>query len=72
MDVKLSASISLDALPIECPDLHRRMAEVLALREKVASLEHGGKKLDERRRKANFVLLSADGVRRYDEPSQAR
>ena len=44
MDVKLSASISLDALPIECPDLHRRMAEVLALREMVASLEHGGKK----------------------------
>jgi hypothetical protein len=45
MDVKRSQSNSSDALPVECHDLHRQMAEVLALREKVASLELG-RKLD--------------------------
>jgi hypothetical protein len=39
MDVKRKQSVSSDALPVECHGLHRRMAEVLALREKVASLE---------------------------------
>jgi len=37
MDVKRSESVSSETLPIECGDLHRRMAEVLALREEVAS-----------------------------------
>jgi hypothetical protein len=39
MGIKRSQSVLPDALPIECHDLHRRMAEILALREKVASLE---------------------------------
>ena len=52
MDVKRSQSISSDALPVECHDLHRQMAEVLALREKVASLEKVRKKT-RRRAKAS-------------------
>ena len=39
MEIKQNQSALPDALPIECHDLHRRMAEILALREKVASLE---------------------------------
>jgi hypothetical protein len=39
MDVKRSQSVPSDALSIECHELDKRMAEVLALREAVASLE---------------------------------
>jgi len=39
MDVKRSESVSSDALSVECHDLDKPMAEVIALREKVASLE---------------------------------
>jgi hypothetical protein len=39
MDVKRSQPVSLNTLPVDGRDLHRRMAEVLALREKVASLD---------------------------------
>jgi len=48
MKGKRSQCIPSDALPIECHDLHRRMAEVLALREKVASLETVRKKTRQR------------------------
>ena len=51
MDVKRSQSILSDALPVEC--LHRRMAEVLALREKVASLDKVRKKTRRRAKKSS-------------------
>ena len=38
MDLQQSQSVSLDISPVEGHDLHRLMAEVLDLREKVASL----------------------------------
>ena len=53
MDVKRSRSVSSDALPVECHDLHRRMAEVLALREKVASLDKVRKNTRRRAKKAS-------------------
>ena len=43
IDGKRSQSTSSGTLPVERHDLHRRMAEVLALREKVTSLAKVGK-----------------------------
>jgi hypothetical protein len=53
MDVKRSRSVSSDALPVKCQDLHRRMVEVLTLREKVASLDKLRKKTRRRAKKAS-------------------
>jgi hypothetical protein len=53
MDIKRSRSVSSGALPLECHDLHRRMAEVLALREKVASLDKVRKNTRRRAKKAS-------------------
>jgi hypothetical protein len=53
MDAKRSQSLSSNALPVECHDLHRRMAEVFALREKVAALDKVRKKTRQRAKKAS-------------------
>jgi hypothetical protein len=53
MGAKRSNSVTSDAFPVECDDLHRRMAEVLALREKVASLDKVRKKARRGAKKAS-------------------
>jgi hypothetical protein len=53
IDGKRSQSASSGTLPVEHHDLHRRMSEVLALREKVTSLEKVGKETRRRAIKAS-------------------
>ena len=52
MEVKRSQFVSLDTLLVVGQDLNRRMAEILALREKVRSLEKAGKETRRRATKA--------------------
>ena len=53
MDRKRSQSAPSGTLPAQRHVLHRRMAEVLALREKVTSLEKVGKETRRRATKAS-------------------
>jgi hypothetical protein len=53
MDCKRSRSASSGVSPVEGNDLHRRMAEVLALRENVMSLEQVTKETRQRATKGS-------------------
>jgi hypothetical protein len=68
MDVKRSQSVPSDALSIECHELDKRMAEVLALREAVASLETSRQRRDIR----DTCMTNADRDPCSDEQYRAK
>ena len=62
MDVKRRQSVLSDVLSVECNDLRRRMAEVLALREQVDSLDKV-RKTTRRAKKASHPCIAQRGPR---------
>ena len=62
MDAERRQSVLSYVLSVECSDLRRRMAEVLALRETVASLDKVRKKT-RRAKKASGVCTAQRGPR---------